>query len=277
MTNRYEESFAQAKKSAEKAFIPFTVLGWPDADSCFDHACAMIDAGVTALELGLPFSDPVADGPVIQKAAFETLKSGFKVDDCFRLLERIRRRSQKIPIGLLLYYNLVLAQGVAEFFARCSQVGVDAVLIADLPIESAQEVLPQAQAAGVSLIYLVSPVTTPARLASICRNAGAFLYLVSRLGVTGTNERNDEKDARLQEIIAETRKHSSLPICAGFGISAPEHARTMFKLGADGVITGSRVVEIVRAAQSPEGARQQLSAFCHEMLEACRNFDPARR
>src|ERR1700693_3255668 len=103
MSRRYEQSFAGLSRAKRKAFIPFTVLGWPDVDSCYEHVCAMIDSGATALELGFPFSDPVADGPVIQRAAFETLKSGFTVDDGFRLLERIRKRSQDIPIGLLIY------------------------------------------------------------------------------------------------------------------------------------------------------------------------------
>jgi tryptophan synthase alpha chain len=272
MIGRYAFRFGELKELGHKAFIPFTVLGWPNPEACLSQVSMMLRAGVSALELGFPFSDPIADGPVIQKAAHETLQSGMKIDDVFALLERIRGLSPNIPIGVLVYYNMVLAHGVGTFFKRCADVGVDGVLIADLPVESADEVLPAAQENGIELIYLISPVTTPARIEKICRSAGGFLYLVSRLGVTGTSERDSGADARLAEVIETVRKKTSIPICAGFGISTPQHAESMLSLNVDGVITGSRVIEIVASSKNAEA---DLFDFCRQMVDVCTKFGAA--
>jgi len=276
MSQRYEQRFAELAQRKQKAFVPFILLGWPDKHVCLESVKTMIASGASALELGLPFSDPVADGPVIQRAAHETLAAGFKVEDGFQLLQQIRAVDAHIPIGLLVYYNVVLAYGVEKFFQQCKNVGVDGVLIADLPVENAAEVLPQARQNEIALIYLISPVTTESRLEQICQNAGGFLYLVSRLGVTGTGDRNDQTDSRLSALIAKVKERSKVPVCAGFGVSKPEHAETMLSLGADGVITGSRVIEIIRS-QTGAAAQKQLGAFCREMLDVCTKFSAAYR
>jgi tryptophan synthase alpha chain len=276
MSQRYEQRFAELTQRKQKAFVPFTLLGWPDKDVCLESVTTMIASGASALELGLAFSDPVADGPVIQRAAHETLASGFKVEDGFSLLKQIRAVDAGIPIGLLVYYNLVLAYGVEQFFQQCRNVGVDGVLIADLPVENAGEVLPYARQNDIALIYLISPVTTESRLELICQNAGGFLYLVSRLGVTGTKERDEQTDTRLSALIAQVKERSKVPVCAGFGVSKPEHAETMLSLGADGVITGSRVIEIIRS-QTGAAAQKQLGSFCREMLDVCTKFSAAYR
>jgi tryptophan synthase alpha chain len=268
MIGRYEHRFGELAERRHKAFIPFTVLGWPDREACVKHVAAMVRAGASAIEVGFPFSDPVADGPVIQKASHEVLASGFTADDAFAVLEKCRETGPSTPIGVLVYYNMVLAQGVDKFFQRCRYVGVDGVLIADLPIEAAEEVLPAAIEHNVRLIYLISPNTTPERLELICKNAGGFLYLVSRLGVTGTQARDEQKDEALSRVIAETRSRTDVPICAGFGISTPHHAQKMLSLGLDGVITGSRILELVRSAE-PNKAEQAVADFCKSMLKVC--------
>jgi len=275
MTKRYEKAFAELQARREKAFIPFTLLGWPTQDACLSQIAAMVESGVTALELGIAFSDPVADGPIIQKAAFETLKQGFNVSDAFALIARVRERFPNIPIGLLVYYNLILAQGTEKFLRSCAQSGVDAILIADLPVESGSEVAPLAKQLGMELIYIVSPLTAPERLDLILSNAGGFLYLVSRLGVTGTDGRNDQKDRRLAEVISQVKRRSKLPVCAGFGISTPDNARSMFRLGADGVITGSRLIQLVESAKTQPEACEQITVFCREMLCECKKIDVA--
>lgn len=268
MSGRYEHRFGELNERGQKAFIPFTVLGWPDPEACVKQVSAMVRAGVSALELGFPFSDPVADGPIIQQASHEALSAGFTVDDAFSVIERCRESGPSTPIGVLVYYNMVLAQGVDKFFRRCRHSGVDGVLIADLPIESAEEVLPASIKHDVRLIYIVSPVTTPDRLELICKNAGGFLYLVSRLGVTGTGDRDAQKDQDLSALIQKIRTHTDVPVCAGFGISTPEHAQRMLNMGADGVITGSRVVDLVRHT-APDKAEQAIADFCKSMLNAC--------
>jgi len=274
--NRYEQRFAELAQRNQKAFVPFTLLGWPDKNGCLNSVKTMIDSGVSALELGMPFSDPVADGPIIQRAAYEALSSGFKLADGFELLRDIRKIDAKIPIGLLVYYNNVLAYGVEEFFQQCRTTGVDGVLVADLPVENAAEVLPHARQNEIALIYLISPVTTEKRLELICKNAGGFLYLVSRLGVTGTNDRDSQSDAQLSALITSVKQRSKVPVCAGFGISKPEHAQTMLSLGADGVITGSRVIEIIRTSAG-DTAQKQLGIYCREMLDVCTKFSAACR
>ncbi len=245
MRNRYETRFSQLRAAGKKAFIPFTLLGWPDRDKSLAIIKQMIASGASALELGWAFSDPIADGPVIQRAAFETLALGFTVNDALSLIKDVRELDDEIPIGLLVYYNMVLAQGVESFFARAKEAGVDGVLVADVPPESADEITPMARKHGICPIFIVSPLTTEERLEMIVQQAAGFLYAVSRLGITGTEDRYDEQ---LQDMIASVRKKTNLPLCVGFGISTPEQAKLMLALGADGVITGSRIIQLVEGA-----------------------------
>src|SRR5262249_40524448 len=151
----------------------------------------MIDEGATALELGLAFSDPVADGPVIQRATNEVLEGGFTVDQAWALLSRVRKYNSNIPIGLLCYLNIVLARGAERFFEQAATCGVDSVLIADLPPDAADEVAPVAEAHGIALVFIVSPLTSDARLSKIASLSKAYLYVVSRLGITGVQETHD--------------------------------------------------------------------------------------
>ena len=255
MTSRYKTRFDQLQKDNRKAFIPFTVLGWPDKERSLTMIKQMIKSGASALELGIAFSDPIADGPILQTAAFETISSGFTVDNAFTLLSEIRTLDQNIPIGILVYFNIVLSRGIENFFALAKRSGVDAVLIADLPADSADEIIPAAHKEGIDLIFLISPVTPKERLTKIISHASGFLYLISRLGVTGTTERSRSKDLSLQHLIKEVRARTKLPICAGFGISTPDDAQSMFEAGTDGVITASKIVKLVQS----EGFEKGLS------------------
>ncbi|HEY9784836.1 MAG TPA: tryptophan synthase subunit alpha [Candidatus Obscuribacterales bacterium] len=268
MPNRYDKAFGELRAKGGKAFIPFTVLGWPDEETSFQIIKTMIESGVTCLELGIAFSDPVADGPTIQQASFATLASGFTVDDAFSLVKRVRALNDEIPIGLLVYYNIVLAMGTEKFFERARECGADGVLVADLPVECADELLPITRKTGIVPIFIISPMTTEDRINAIVKDAGGFLYLVSRLGVTGTKDRDAERDSRLRTLIESVHSRSSLPVCAGFGISSPSQARAMIELGADGVITGSRVIELV-SYSSPSNCVDVLGKYFAEMLAAC--------
>ena len=275
MSTRYEQRFKELQKINGKAFIPFTLLGWPDRGASLKMIKQMIECGASALELGMAFSDPVADGPVIQKAAYETIASGFSVQDAFDLLKDMRRLDETIPIGILVYFNTVLAKGIDSFFSLAKAAGVDGVLIADLPAESADEVLPAAKANGIDLIFLVSPVTTEKRLDTILSKAGGFLYLVSRLGVTGVTERSTERDKALSNLIKQIRQRTSVPICAGFGISSKSDAEKMFGLGVDGVISGSRVIQL--AQSSGDNIHSQLQDYYKEMVAVCQGTTCSNR
>jgi tryptophan synthase alpha chain len=241
-TDRYAARFAALGEGC-KAFIPFTVLGYPDPETCFQTIKLMIDAGATAVELGIAFSDPVADGPIIQEASFQTLDAGFSVDNGLALIKRVRQYAADIPIGVLVYYNVVLAKGVESFFQKAAESGVDSVLIADLNPDTADEIVPLATKFGVAPVFIVSPMTSDARLSKIAALSKGYLYVVSRLGITGTEERSDDN---LAALLARARQCTKLPLCVGFGVSSPEQAKAMITIGADGVITGSKIVELVK-------------------------------
>ncbi|HEY9789923.1 MAG TPA: tryptophan synthase subunit alpha [Candidatus Obscuribacterales bacterium] len=259
MQTRYKQAFNQSKA----AFVPFTVLGWPDAERCYQTIKTMIDEGATALELGVAFSDPVADGPVIQQATTEVLDSGFDVEQAFRLLCRVRAYNASVPIGLLTYLNVVLARGAEQFFEEAARCGVDSVLIADLPPDAADEVAPHADAHGVALVFIVSPLTTTDRLSKIAGLSKAYIYVVSRLGITGAQETHDDQ---LEQLLERTKKVTAVPMLVGFGISSPSAARNMLAIGADGVISGSKVIEIIRQDAAP--GYPLLSRFLQDMRAA---------
>jgi len=264
MTSRYTKRFAELKQANLKAFMPFTVLGWPDKESSLALIKQMIESGVSALELGFAFSDPVADGPLIQTADFETIASGFTVTQGLDLIKEVRAYDADIPIGVLIYYNLILAHGPEAFFKDAADAGIDGVLIADLPVDSSSEVEPLAKENNIDLIFLISPVTAAKRMDLITSKAGGFIYLLSRLGVTGTHERSQSADRALATTVSEIKKRTEIPVMAGFGISNATNAGAMYKAGCDGVISGSKVIEL---AGKPNAA-EHLKEFYKSMLSA---------
>ncbi len=226
-------------KKKRPLFVPFTVLGDPDKKTSLEIVRTLVESGADALELGFPFSDPPADGPVIQAADLRALTSGIRINDCFAMLKEIRTFTD-IPIGLLVYYNLILQRGVEKFYHDCKNSGVDSVLVADLPLEHSSEVLSAAKAHSIAPVFLVSDVTSDERLQKISQIAQGYLYIVSYLGVTGATSAQPHE--KLHALITRTRKFTDLPLIVGFGISTPEHVRAAVGAGADGVIVGSRIV-----------------------------------
>lgn len=251
--------YAQALKKKGKAlFLPFVVLGDPDKNRSIEIIRKLVDSGADALELGLPFSDPPADGPVIQEADTRALKAGIHINDCFDILKVVRAYTD-IPIGLLVYFNLILQRGIEKFYQDCAASGVDSVLVADLPLEHANEMLPIATKHGIAPVFLVSEVTTDERLEKIAKVADGYLYVVSYLGVTGVT--NALLEGKIRETIERTRKYSKLPLIVGFGINSPEHAAAAVHAGADGVIVGSKIVKEV-----PDVLK--ISRLCADFLAA---------
>ncbi len=221
------------------ALIAFLVAGDPDSSASVAYARAVIEAGADVLELGMPFSDPVADGPVIQRADERALAAGMTPDRLFALIREIRGFSE-IPIVILSYFNSVFARGIARFYQEASEAGVDGILIVDLPLEESDEAVQASQLQGIEPIFLVAESTSEARLKQIASRAGGFLYLVSTSGVTGMRE---DLFPRMVERITQVRAVSSLPVVVGFGISRPTQVRFLRESGADGVIVGSAVVQ----------------------------------
>lgn len=268
MVSRYKIRFDNLASKDQKAFIPYAMLGWPNRGQSFSMMAQMIQSGASALELGIAFSDPVADGPIIQQANYQTIESGFTTEKAFDLIKQVRKIDNDIPIGILVYFNIVLSYGIERFFNMAKESGVDGVLIADLPAENAMEVKPAAEEAGIDLIFLISPVTPINRLETILEHASGFLYLVSRLGVTGITERSVLEDMALKNLVNKVKEKSKLPMCAGFGISSENDAKTMFEIGVDGVISASRIISIVQNAEVDEIA-QLLNEYYSRMIATC--------
>ena len=267
--SRYTTMFSRLKSANEGAFVPFVTLGDPDLESSEKVIDALVQGGADALELGLPFSDPVADGPVIQAANFRSLAAGITVANCFSLLKRVRDKYPDLPIGLLVYCNLVHANGVEHFFKLCAEVGVDSVLIADVPMRESSTYRDIANTNGVESVYICPPDATADLRKQVAQNSQGYVYLLSRAGVTGTG---DTLQKPATEAIAELQQANSSPPLLGFGISSPEHVRTALESGAAGAISGSAVVKIIADNLGNEVVMlEQLTEFTASMKAATRS------
>ncbi len=245
--NRYERVFGGLKSKNEGAFIPFVVLGDPDFETS-KKILSVLVRNADCLELGFPFSDPIADGPRIQAADQRALISGVSVSKCFELVKYVRGLNDCVPIGLLVYYNLVFNMGVREFVRRAVECGVDGLLIADLPFEESGFVNKVCREFGLSQIFIVSPTTSKDRCLRIASKCTGFLYVVSVLGVTGERDSVDSARSVVKRVKSFLKLNGSdfeLPVCVGFGISNPDQVFEVIRIGADGAICGSAVEAIV--------------------------------
>ncbi|MDR0723333.1 MAG: tryptophan synthase subunit alpha [Treponema sp.] len=227
------------KARGHKAFIGFISGGDPSLEKSEDFVLEMVGAGADIVEIGIPFSDPIAEGPVIQAANLRALKAGSTPERIFCLVEKLRQQTQ-VPLVLLTYLNPVFQYGYERFFTRCRVLGVDGIIIPDLPFEEREEVRTVADPYGVDLISLIAP-TSAARIQEIAADARGFLYVVSSLGVTGMRGKIETDLAALLGAIGQV---STLPAAVGFGINTPEQAAAIGKF-ADGVIVGSAIVKII--------------------------------
>lgn len=234
----YKETFSQLNRAA---LIPFFVIGDPDFDTSLAIVKAAVDAGADILELGIPFSDPIADGPTIQKADIRAMKSGMNLAKALDFIRQVKEY-RDIPIGLLMYYNLVYQYGTEKFFADFHKAGVNSVLVADLSIDDADEIAGPASAAGLDTVFMVTPNTHPERMKLIASRTTGFIYTVSVLGVTGSRA---ELSDTVQGLIGKLKQLTSIPVCVGFGVSKSEHAAMIARAGADGVIIGSKIVGMI--------------------------------
>ncbi|MBN1124524.1 MAG: tryptophan synthase subunit alpha [Sedimentisphaerales bacterium] len=260
----YKETFGKLNRAA---LIPFFVIGDPDYDTCLELVKAAIDTGADILELGIPFSDPIADGPTIQKADIRALANGMTPQKALEFIGKVTEY-KPVPIGLLVYYNLVWQYGIERFFKDFKSVGGSSVLIADLSIDDADEVLAPAQAAGLETVFMTTPITAEDRMQRICEKTTGFIYTVSTLGVTGAR---DTLSDRVKPLIGKLKAMTDTPVCVGFGISSSSQAREVADAGADGVIIGSRIVRIIENNLGNKAAmKSELTDFIknvHEVLQ----------
>lgn len=243
-----------------KAFIAFLTAGDPDADSTVSFILEMAQAGADLIEIGIPFSDPTAEGIVIQEANIRALQGGMTTDGVFDIVRRVREQSQ-VPIAFMTYLNPVFHYGYERFFARCEALGVDGIIIPDLPYEEREEVAVPAAEAKVALISMIAP-TSESRIRTIASQAEGFLYVVSSMGVTGVRS---EISTDLSAMIGAIRQVTSVPCAIGFGISTPEQAAKMASL-SDGSIVGSAIVRII--AEYGREAGPHLREYVSSIKEA---------
>jgi tryptophan synthase alpha chain len=237
--NRYKLTYDKLKERGEIAFIPFAVAGDPDTETSERILRTYVDAGADILEIGYPFSDPVADGPVNQRAAMRAIQAGLTHQQFFGLIERLRHHTD-IPIGVLIYANSVLHYGYERFCKRAASAGIDSLLVADMPPEESAELRSAMHRHGLDTVFIVSELTPPERIDRICALTDAFVYVVSRLGPTGVRS---DMSGSVAATLRRLRAHTELPLCVGFGLSKPEHVHAIARAGADGAIVGSALVK----------------------------------
>jgi tryptophan synthase alpha chain len=236
--------FASLKAKNEGAFVPFVMIGDPNKETSLAIIDKLVESGADALELGIPYSDPIADGPTIQKASIRALRSGIRPQICFDILTEVRKNHPTVPIGLLLYSNLVLANGIDNFYARAAAAGVDSILIADVPLREADRFIDIAKQHNIHQILIAPPNASNETLKAIGEKSDGYTYLLGRAGVTGTETAVEIPAA---ELIGKLKQYKVAPPLLGFGISTPEQVANAIQSGAAGAISGSATVNLIEA------------------------------
>jgi tryptophan synthase alpha chain len=258
---RIAAAFARARDQGRAALMPYMMGGFPDQETATAVADAYVEAGADLVELGIPFSDPLADGPVIHSAATRALAGGATLE---RVLETCAAIADRIPVVSMCYANMVLAEGPGEYAERLAAAGAAGTIVPDLPLEEASGLRPELDDRGLALVPLVAPTTPPERRRWICERAEGFVYVVSLTGVTGER---DELRAELGELVAAVRADASVPAAVGFGIATPDQAAAVGRI-ADGVIIGSRLVRAASDARDPSAAAVAVTDFLRQVRTA---------
>jgi len=270
--NRIEQHFARATREGRKSLVLFLTAGFPDLQTTERIVETIAAAGADVLELGVPFSDPIADGPTIQAASQVALKGGTTLEKILDLVERIRERTQ-IPIVLFGAYNPFLHYGLEKLARRAVEVGVDGFLAPDLPMEESAEFDAVCRDAGLCLVYLAAPTTPPERMREIARRSTGFLYFISLKGVTGTSivmtEALREKVRQLREAAGPLREAGPLPVAVGFGIQTPQHAAAVAAIG-DAVVVGSELIRVVERYKDAPDLLERVADYTRSLKEALR-------
>lgn len=247
----------------KKAFIPFITAGDPNLEKTEEFILEMEKAGAALVEIGIPFSDPIAEGPVIQDANIRSLSGGCTTDKIFEMVKSLRTKTD-IPLVFMGYANSLYKYGYDKFCAKCQEVGIDGLIIPDIPYEEKNELAPIAEKYGMYLISMIAP-TSEKRIRMIAKEAKGFIYLVSSMGVTGTRD-NTSFSNNLEEIIEHIRQVTNTPVAIGFGINKPEQVKE-FKQYADGVIVGSAIVNIIKehGSQADEPLKEYIQSLTNEL------------
>ena len=263
--NRINEVFDGLKREGRKALICFITLGYPDLKSTEELIFEFEKRGVDIIELGIPFSDPLADGPVIQYSSQEALRKGVSLKKAVEFVKKVRRKTS-IPLIFMGYYNPIFKFGEKLFIDKALEAGVDGLILADFPPEEAGNIIPYARERNFPLIFLLTPVSSDYRIKLICRVSEGFVYCVSYTGVTGRGYREEDL---LRKFIKKTRSYTEVPLCIGFGISSPFDAEKLSSF-ADGVIVGSAIIKRIRENENREDMIYRVGEFVLSLSRAIR-------
>jgi tryptophan synthase alpha chain len=256
LQSRIEKVFKKLKANNQKALIPFITAGDPDLDATKRLVIEMEKAGADIIELGVPFSDPIADGPAIQKASYRSLKAGTTLKKIIGVVKELRQTTE-IPIVLMTYYNPVFKYGVSEFVRNANEAGVDGIIIPDLPPEEGEGIIEEGKRRGLDTIFLLAPTSTKERIKMVASVSTGFIYYVSLTGVTGARESLPET---VEASVNKIRKATNKPIAVGFGISTAEQAKRIASF-ADGVIVGSAIVNVIEKNLDKPDLIEAVSGF----------------
>lgn len=264
--SRLQSRFAELKEQNRAALVTFVTAGDPDYASSLEILKGLPAAGADVIELGMPFTDPMADGPAIQLANIRALAAKQNLPKTLQMVREFRATDSSTPLVLMGYYNPIFAYGVERFIADAKEAGVDGLIIVDLPPEHNDELCEPAQAAGLDFIRLTTPTTDDQRLPTVLNGSSGFVYYVSVAGVTGAGAATME---HVEQAVARLRRHTDLPLCIGFGIRTPEHAADVARR-ADGVVVGSALVDQIAKAESPAQAIDGVLSLCAQLAEGVR-------
>ena len=265
---RIRDAFTSLERQEGKGFIPFLTAGDPDLETTLELILELDRAGATIIELGIPFSDPMADGPVIQRASERALKHKFGVEEVLGLVTKVREKTD-VPIILFTYFNPLFQFGVDRLARLAKQAGVDGVLVTDLTPEEGEDFAAELRANDLDMIFLVAPTSTDERLRLVAQRATGFIYAISRAGVTGTRSNVSEE---AEKLVNRVRRFSNLPVAVGFGISTAQQVADVLRY-ADAAVVGSAIVAEIERASAERNVAEQIGAFAKSLLAESRNGD----
>lgn len=264
--SRLQNRFAELKAENRAALVTFITAGDPDYATSLSILKGLPDAGADVIELGMPFTDPMADGPAIQLANIRALAGKQGMRQTLQMVREFRQGNQSTPLVLMGYYNPIFVYGVERFISDAKEAGVDGLIVVDLPPEHNDELCEPAQSAGIDFIRLTTPTTDDDRLPTVLAGSSGFVYYVSVAGVTGAGAATMD---HVEEAVARLRRHTELPLCIGFGIRTPQHAAEVAKR-AEGAVVGSALIDKIAEAKSPQQAIDGVLGLCRELAEGVR-------
>lgn len=264
------KKFQELSKKNESALICYALAGYPDIRTTKEIISTMVDAGADIIEIGIPFSDPIADGPIIQEASYNALVNGITPPKSLEIIHDIKKKYPRLPLVAMTYSNILVKVGFNKFMQKAKQCGIDGFILADMSIEESEEYIKEASYLDLATIFMVSPNTEKQRIRSILSKCSGFLYVVSVIGITGMRESFEKYTAnnitKVKEIIAD----SGIPFAVGFGISTPSHCKFMINAGADGIIVASAIINTIEHyREDKKKMLQELRSFVLSMKNAC--------